>query len=120
MVVPHRQAHFADFLDRLDDLQKVLQSCTSVPSMDHDKRNGCNALSTMTLEPGDMLKDPPEMVCARVQETARKFHKRMETERSAREGTTRDRVKAAPRSATYWRSAAAERPARLVSLACGK
>jgi small subunit ribosomal protein S1 len=81
--------------DRIDDLEKVLQPGMLVKCMiiDHDKVNGRIALSTKTLEPepGDMLKDP-SMVFAKADETARKYHERMEAERKAREEAARDIV----------------------------
>jgi small subunit ribosomal protein S1 len=81
--------------DRIDDLEKVLQPGMQVKCMiiDHDKVNGRIALSTKTLEPepGDMLKDPA-MVFAKAEETAQKYHERMEAERKAREEAARDIV----------------------------
>jgi len=81
--------------DRIDDLEKVLQPGMQVKCMiiDHDKVNGRIALSTKTLEPepGDMLKDPA-MVFAKAEETAEKYHQRMEAERKAREEAARDIV----------------------------
>ncbi|KAI2496136.1 Ribosomal protein S1-like RNA-binding domain [Fragilaria crotonensis] len=81
--------------DRIDDLEKVLQPGMQVKCMiiDHDKVNGRIALSTKTLEPepGDMLKDPA-MVFAKAEETALKYHERMEAERKAREEAARDIV----------------------------
>jgi len=81
--------------DRIDDLEKVLQPGMQVKCMiiDHDKVNGRIALSTKTLEPepGDMMKDPA-MVFAKAEETAEKYHQRMEAERKAREEAARDIV----------------------------
>ena len=81
--------------DRIDDLEKVLQPGMQVKCMiiDHDKVNGRIALSTKTLEPepGDMLKNP-EMVFEKAEETAQKYHLRMEAERKAREEAARDIV----------------------------
>lgn len=81
--------------DRIDDLEKVLQPGMQVKCMiiDHDKVNGRIALSTKTLEPepGDMLKDPL-MVFEKAEETAEKYHQRMEAERKAREEAARDIV----------------------------
>ncbi len=78
--------------DRIDDLEQVLQSGMSVKCMiiDHDKINGRIALSTKTLEPepGDMLMDPA-MVFEIAEETACKYHERMESERSARKEIAR-------------------------------
>jgi small subunit ribosomal protein S1 len=81
--------------DRIEDLEKVMQPGMAVKCMiiDHDKVNGRIALSTKTLEPepGDMLKDP-DMVFAKAEETAQKYHERMENERKAREEAARDIV----------------------------
>jgi len=81
--------------DRIEDLEKVMQPGMQVKCMiiDHDKVNGRIALSTKTLEPepGDMLKDP-EMVFDKAEETAAKYHERMEAERKAREEAARDIV----------------------------
>jgi len=81
--------------DRIDDLERVLQPGMKVKCMiiDHDKVNGRIALSTKTLEPepGDMLKDS-SMVFDMAEETAKKYHERMEQERKAREEAARDIV----------------------------
>jgi len=81
--------------DRIEDLEKVLQPGMQVKCMiiDHDKVNGRIALSTKTLEPepGDMLKDPAT-VFEKAEETAQKYHERMEAERKAREEAARDIV----------------------------
>jgi small subunit ribosomal protein S1 len=81
--------------DRIEDLEKVLQPGMQVKCMiiDHDKVNGRIALSTKTLEPepGDMLRDPG-MVFDKAEETAQKYHERMESERKAREEAARDIV----------------------------
>lgn len=81
--------------DRIDDLEKVLQPGMQVKCMiiDHDKVNGRIALSTKTLEPepGDMLKDP-DSVFEKAEDTAQKYHERMEAERKAREEAARDIV----------------------------
>jgi small subunit ribosomal protein S1 len=81
--------------DRIEDLERVLQPGMPVKCMiiDHDKVNGRIALSTKTLEPepGDMLKDP-QMVFDKAEETAKKYHERMEAERKAREEAARDIV----------------------------
>lgn len=81
--------------DRIEDLEKVMQPGMPVKCMiiDHDKVNGRIALSTKTLEPepGDMLKDP-DMVFEKAEETAAKYHERMEAERKAREEAARDIV----------------------------
>jgi len=81
--------------DRIEDLEKVFQPGMQVKCMiiDHDKVNGRIALSTKTLEPepGDMLKDPTA-VFEKAEETAQKYHERMEAERKAREEAARDIV----------------------------
>merc|ERR1712071_552545 len=81
--------------DRIDDLEKVFQPGDRVKCMiiDHDKVNGRIALSTKTLEPepGDMLKDPAR-VFDMAEETAAKYHERMEMERKAREEDTKNIV----------------------------
>jgi len=81
--------------DRIDDLEKVFQPGDKVKCMiiDHDKVNGRIALSTKTLEPepGDMLKDPAR-VFEMAEETAAKYHERMEAERRAREEAAKDIV----------------------------
>lgn len=81
--------------DRIDDLEKVLQPGMQVKCMiiDHDKVNGRIALSTKTLEPepGDMLKDSA-LVFEKAEETAQKYHERMEAERKQREEAARDIV----------------------------
>jgi small subunit ribosomal protein S1 len=81
--------------DRIEDLEKVLEPGMKVKCMiiDHDKVNGRIALSTKTLEPnpGDMLKDP-KMVFDKAEETAEKYHAKMEEERKAREEAARDIV----------------------------
>lgn len=81
--------------DRIDDLEKVLKPGDRVKCMiiDHDKVNGRIALSTKTLEPepGDMLKDPAR-VFELADETAAKYHERMEAERKTREKAAKDIV----------------------------
>jgi len=61
--------------------------------IDHDRVNGRIALSTKTLEPepGDMLKDR-EKVFNEAEETAAKYHERMEADRRAREEAAKDIV----------------------------
>jgi small subunit ribosomal protein S1 len=81
--------------DRIDNLEKLFQigqKC-KVMILEHDKANSRVALSTKTLEvnPGDMLKDMTK-VFANAEETARKFHERMESERKAREAAAKDIV----------------------------
>lgn len=81
--------------DRIDSLESVFQIGDQVKCMiiDHDKVNGRIALSTKSLEPepGDMLKDPAR-VFEMAEDTARKYHERMEMERIAREEDTKNIV----------------------------
>merc|ERR1712241_1556319 len=81
--------------DRIEDLEKVLQPGMQVKCMiiDHDKVNGRIALSTKTLEPepGDMLKDPAT-VFDLAEDTAAKYHAKMEAQRRSREETAKDIV----------------------------
>merc|ERR1712176_29145 len=81
--------------DRIENLENVLQPGMQVKCMiiDHDKVNGRIALSTKTLEPepGDMLKNS-QAVFDMAEETAKKYHERMEQERKAREEAARDIV----------------------------
>jgi small subunit ribosomal protein S1 len=81
--------------DRIDNLEKVLTPGMPIKCMiiDHDKVNGRIALSTKTLEPdpGDMLKNPT-LVFEKAEETAQKYHERMEAERKVREEAARDIV----------------------------
>jgi len=81
--------------DRIDNLEKLFtigQKC-KVMIIEHDKVNGRLALSTKTLEanPGDMIKDMTK-VFANAEETARKFHERMESDKKAREAAAKDIV----------------------------
>jgi len=81
--------------DRIENLENVFQPGDQVKCMiiDHDVSNGRIALSTKTLEPepGDMLKDPAR-VYAMAEDTAAKYHERMEAERKAREEAAVDIV----------------------------
>merc|ERR1712127_68413 len=81
--------------DRITDLEKVLQPGMQVKCMiiDHDKVNGRIALSTKTLEPepGDMLRDS-DKVFQLAEQTAAKYHERMEAERKAREESAKSIV----------------------------
>jgi len=81
--------------DRIENLEAVLATNTVIKCMviDHDKANGRIALSTKVLEPepGDMIKDP-KMVFENADETAAKYHERMEAERKAREEAAQDIV----------------------------
>jgi len=81
--------------DRIEDLEQVLQPGMPVKCMiiDHDKVNGRIALSTKTIEtiPGDMLRDPAK-VFANAEESAERYHSKMENERKEREIAARDIV----------------------------
>jgi len=81
--------------DRIDDLPSVLAIGDNVKCMiiDHDKVNGRIALSTKTLEPepGDMLRSS-QKVFDLADQTAAKYHARMEAERRAREDAAKDIV----------------------------
>jgi len=81
--------------DRIEDLEQVLQPGMAVKCMiiDHDKVNGRIALSTKTIEttPGDMLRDPAK-VFANAEESAERYHTKMEYERKQRESAARDIV----------------------------
>jgi small subunit ribosomal protein S1 len=81
--------------DRIEDLSAVIAVNTIIKCMiiDHDKVNGRIALSTKTLEPepGDMIKDSAK-VFELADETAAKYHERMEAERRAREEAAKDIV----------------------------
>lgn len=81
--------------DRVEDLSLVVQPGQRIKCMivDHDKVNGRIALSTKTLEPepGDMLKDR-QKVFDQAEQTAKKYHERMEAERKAREEAAKDIV----------------------------
>jgi len=81
--------------DRIEDLEQVMQPGMAVKCMiiDHDKVNGRIALSTKTLEPepGDMLRDSAR-VFDMAEESAEKYHTKMEEERKARESAARDIV----------------------------
>jgi small subunit ribosomal protein S1 len=81
-----------DRIDNLENLFNVGQRA-KVMILDHDKLNGRVALSTKTLEPspGDMLRNM-EAVFAQAEETAGKYHERMEAERKAREAAAKDIV----------------------------
>lgn len=81
-----------DRIDNLEELFTVGQKC-KVMILDYDKLNGRVALSTKTLEPtpGDMLRDM-EAVFAQAEETASRYHERMEAERKAREAAAKDIV----------------------------
>eukprot|EP00612_Vaucheria_litorea_P003346 CAMPEP_0171462592 /NCGR_PEP_ID=MMETSP0945-20130129/6567_1 /TAXON_ID=109269 /ORGANISM="Vaucheria litorea, Strain CCMP2940" /LENGTH=351 /DNA_ID=CAMNT_0011989147 /DNA_START=178 /DNA_END=1233 /DNA_ORIENTATION=- len=74
--------------DRVEDMGAVLKEGMKLKCMiiDYDKLSGRIALSTKTLEPepGDMLKNP-QKVYDLAEDTAAKYHVRMEAERKARE-----------------------------------
>merc|ERR1712176_817793 len=80
---------------RIEDLEAVLQPGMPVKCMiiDHDKMNGRIALSTKTLEPnpGDMLRDS-QAVFDNAEESAERYHQKMEEERKQRESAARDIV----------------------------
>ncbi|KAJ1445712.1 hypothetical protein M885DRAFT_549071 [Pelagophyceae sp. CCMP2097] len=81
--------------DRVQDITATLSEgmLLKVMVIDHDKANGRIALSTKTLEaePGDMLRDP-QRVYDMAEETAAKYHARIEAERVAREEAAREIV----------------------------
>lgn len=81
-----------DRIDNLESLFKIGQRC-KVMILEHDKSNGRVALSTKTLEPspGDILKDM-QSVFDNADETAKKYHERMDAERQAREAAAKDIV----------------------------
>jgi small subunit ribosomal protein S1 len=75
-----------------ETLFTIGQRC-KVMILDFDKANGRVALSTKVLEPnpGDMLRDMPS-VFDKAEETAKKYHERLEAERLAREAAAKDIV----------------------------
>jgi len=75
-----------------ETLFTIGQRC-KVMILDFDKANGRVALSTKVLEPnpGDMLRDMPS-VFEKAEETAKKYHERLEAERLAREAAAKDIV----------------------------
>jgi len=81
--------------DRVQDITTALTEGMEIKVMiiDHDKSNGRIALSTKTLEaePGDMLRDP-QHVFDNAEDTAAKYHARIEAERLAREEAAREIV----------------------------
>ena len=81
--------------DRIENLADTLAVGMPIKCMiiDHDKVNGRIALSTKTLEPepGDMLRNP-ERVYELAEDTAAKYHARMEAERVAREQAAKEIV----------------------------
>jgi len=81
--------------DRVEDLEATLATGMAIKCMviDHDKAAGRIALSTKTLEPepGDMLRDT-ERVFTLADETAAKYHARVEAERIAREQAANEMV----------------------------
>jgi len=81
-----------DRIDNLETLFTVGQRC-KVMILDHDKANSRVALSTKALEPnpGDMLRNM-ESVFEKAEETAKKYHERLEAERVAREAAAKDIV----------------------------
>jgi len=81
--------------ERIENLEQMFKVGQQVKVMviDHDKQNGRAALSTKTLEinPGDMKKNM-ESVFENAEDTAKKYHERMEAERNAREAAAKDIV----------------------------
>merc|ERR1711968_91889 len=81
--------------DRVENLETTLAAGMNVKCMviDHDKAAGRIALSTKTLEPepGDMLRDAKH-VFALADETAAKYHARVEAEKNAREQAAKEMV----------------------------
>jgi small subunit ribosomal protein S1 len=81
--------------DRIDNLETLFTvgQRAKVMILDHDKQNGRVALSTKTLEPspGDMLRNM-EAVFSQAEETAKRYHERMDAERKAREAAAKDIV----------------------------
>ena len=75
-----------------ETLFTIGQRC-KVMILDFDKANGRVALSTKVLEPnpGDMLRDMPS-VFEKAEQTAKKYHERLEAERVAREAAAKDIV----------------------------
>jgi small subunit ribosomal protein S1 len=75
-----------------ETLFTIGQRC-KVMILDFDKANGRVALSTKVLEPnpGDMLRDMPS-VFEKAEESAKKYHERLEAERLAREAAAKDIV----------------------------
>jgi len=81
--------------DRIDNLENIFtigQRC-KVMILEHDKVNSRVALSTKVLEPqpGDMLRDM-KSVFDKADETAKKYHQRLDAERAAREAAAKDIV----------------------------
>merc|ERR1712176_1455405 len=81
--------------DRVENLEATLAAGMAIKCMviDHDKAAGRIALPTKTLEPepGDMLRDP-EHVFALAEQTAAKYHARVEAEKLAREQAAKEMV----------------------------
>lgn len=81
--------------DRIDSLERIftLGQKAKVMILEHDKVNGRVALSTKALEsvPGEILKDM-EGVFERAEQTAKKYHEKLELERIAREAAAKDIV----------------------------
>eukprot|EP00633_Aureoumbra_lagunensis_P002200 CAMPEP_0197286224 /NCGR_PEP_ID=MMETSP0890-20130614/1690_1 /TAXON_ID=44058 ORGANISM="Aureoumbra lagunensis, Strain CCMP1510" /NCGR_SAMPLE_ID=MMETSP0890 /ASSEMBLY_ACC=CAM_ASM_000533 /LENGTH=385 /DNA_ID=CAMNT_0042754437 /DNA_START=122 /DNA_END=1279 /DNA_ORIENTATION=- len=81
--------------DRVTDIQSTLQEGMPIKCMvlDSDKSNGRIALSTKSLEPepGMMLHDP-QRVFDLAEDTAAKYHARLEAERIAREQAAQEMV----------------------------
>lgn len=82
--------------DRVDNLEQLftIGQRIKVMILEHDKLKNRVALSTKTLEPspGDMLRGNMEMVFEKAEETAKKYHARLEAERVAREEAAKEIV----------------------------
>ncbi|EKX40024.1 ribosomal protein S1, chloroplastic [Guillardia theta CCMP2712] len=74
--------------DHISDVSKVLQEGQEIKAMilTQDKDKGRFSLSTKTLEaePGDMIRNP-EMVKENAEETAKRYHERLQAEQQARD-----------------------------------
>eukprot|EP01038_Epipyxis_sp_PR26KG_P012958 gene12958-17374_t len=81
-----------DRVESVENLFKIGQKL-KVMVLDHDKVTGRVALSTKALEanPGDMLRDMSN-VFENAEETAKKYHERLDAERTAREEAAKDIV----------------------------
>lgn len=81
--------------DRVVAIDDTLKEGDTIKCMiiDHDKSNGRIALSTKTLEPepGDMLRDP-KRVFDLAEDTAAKYHARIQAEREARDKAAKEMV----------------------------
>lgn len=82
--------------DRVDNLEQLFSIGQRIKVMilEHDKLKGRVALSTKTLEPnpGDMLRGDMETVFEKAEDTAKRYHARLEAERVAREEAAKEIV----------------------------